>query len=226
MIAALIIGFVGSLHCIGMCGPLTLFIMGKNRSLRVFSLYHGGRIISYLLLGIILGLLGHSLQLFKAQQVVTLTLGILLLLLYGVPTFRNRLENFYYQSLFYQFIKKNLTKNLSKRNRWIFSGVANGFLPCGLTYVAAASAVAVGTLGKGMTFMLFFGLGTIPAMLLVAFGGAWASDRFKKLIPGAVSFTAIASGCLLIIRGLLLSSPDFNQLVQAKAAGLITVCGL
>ncbi|MEP1095605.1 MAG: sulfite exporter TauE/SafE family protein [Cyclobacteriaceae bacterium] len=226
MISALIIGFVGSLHCIGMCGPLTLFVMGKNKSPRVFFLYHSGRIASYVLLGIALGLLGHSIQLFKAQQVVTFALGASLLLLYGVPKLRNQLERFYYQSQFYRFIKQRLSRNLSKGNRWIMSGAANGFLPCGLTYVAAASAVAIGSLGKGILFMLFFGLGTVPALLLVAFGGAWASARFKKLIPGAVSFTAIVSGCLLIVRGLLLSSPDFNQLVQAKAAGLITVCGL
>ncbi|MEP5610794.1 MAG: sulfite exporter TauE/SafE family protein [Cyclobacteriaceae bacterium] len=226
MISALIVGFVGSLHCIGMCGPLTLFVMGKNRSPRVFFFYHGGRIISYVLLGIILGFLGHSLQLFKAQQIVTFALGVSLLFLYGIPNLRNRLEQFYYQSQFYRFIKQRLSKNLSKGNRWVMSGVANGFLPCGLTYVAAASAVAVGTFGKGIVFMLFFGLGTIPAMFLVAFGGAWGSAQFKKLIPGAVSFVAIASGCLLIIRGLLITSPDFNQLVQARAAGLITVCGL
>lgn len=226
MTAALIIGFVGSLHCIGMCGPLNLFMMSKNGSVGTFALYHAGRIFAYALLGIILGLIGHSLQLFQVQQVMTFTLGALLLLLYGIPKFRNTLERFYYQSVFYQKLSKWLSGNLTKKNRWIGSGIANGFLPCGLTYVAAASAVALGSLGNGILFMVFFGLGTVPALMMVAFGGAWASQRLKKVIPGAVSFIAILSGSILILRGLLISLPDFNQMIQANAAGLITVCGL
>ena len=200
--------------------------MGKNRSSSVFSLYHGGRITSYVLLGIFLGLIGYSFQLFQIQQFVTFFLGIALLLLHGIPVLRNRLEQFYYQSKFYRFVKEKLSTSISKKRRWIFSGMANGFLPCGLTYVAAASAVAMGGFGKGILFMLLFGLGTVPALLLVTLGGSVVSQRLRKVIPGAVSFIAIISGCLLIIRGFLISSPDFNQLVQAKAAGLITVCGL
>ncbi len=226
MITALIIGFVGSLHCVGMCGPLTLFAMGKNRTSAAFTLYHGGRIISYALLGSVLGILGYSLQMFQTQQFVTFFLGVLLLLIYGVPKFRNKLERFYYQSSFYQFVRQKLARSISKRNRWVFSGMANGFLPCGLTYVAAASAVARGGFAEGILFMLLFGLGTVPALLLVTAGGSFVSQKLKKLIPGAVSFIAIISGSLLIIRGLLISSPDFNQLVQTKAAGLIVVCGL
>ena len=226
MITAFIIGFVGSLHCIGMCGPLTLFVMNKKRTPGVFILYHGGRILSYILLGLFLGALGYSLILFEVQKVVTFTLGALLLFLYTIPNFRNRLERFYYQSNFYQFIKQRLSNDLSKGNRWIVSGMANGFLPCGLTYVAAASAVALGGFSSGILFMLFFGLGTVPALMVVSFGGSWFSTKFKKLIPRAVSFIAIISGCLLIIRGLILSSPDFDQLVRTNAAALITVCGL
>lgn len=226
MIAALAIGFVGSLHCVGMCGPLALFVTGKQKSPLVFMLYHGGRILSYVLLGVFLGWLGYSIQMLQVQQVMTFTLGALLLLLYGIPNFRNRLEKRYYQSKFYGFIKQQLSQNISKKNRWIASGIANGFLPCGLTYVAAASAVATGGFANGIIFMLLFGLGTIPALLLVTMGGALVSTRLKRLIPGAVSLVAILSGCVLILRGLLISSPDFNQLVQTRAAGLITVCGL
>lgn len=189
-------------------------------------LYHGGRIFSYMMLGILLGGLGYSMQMLHVQQVITFSLGGSLLLLYSIPNLRNRLERFYYQSKFYRFIKQKLSRNLSTKNRWIASGVANGFLPCGLTYVAAASAVATGGFASGILFMLLFGLGTVPALLLVTMGGSLVSSKMKRLIPGAVSFVAILSGCVLILRGLLISSPDFNQMVQTKAAGLITVCGL
>ncbi len=227
MIAALAIGFVGSMHCVGMCGPLALFVTGKQKSSLVFILYHGGRILSYVLIGIVLGWLGYSIRMLQVQQVMTFTLGALLLLLYSIPHFRYRLEKHYYQSRFYSFIKQKLSQNISTKNRWVASGMANGFLPCGLTYVAAVSTVATGGLADGILFMFLFGLGTIPALLLVTVvGRTFGSTKWKRLIPGAVSLVAILSGCLLILRGLLISSPDFNQMVQAKAAGLITVCGL
>ena len=225
MIAGLIIGFVGSLHCVGMCGPLTLFVMGKNSSPKIFLQYHTGRIATYILLGIILGFIGHTLQLFQVQQIVALSLGVTLLLLYSLPKLRKRLEHFYYQSRSYQSIKQRLSRNLSGRNRVILSGVYNGFIPCGLTYVAAATAVATANFGKGILFMFFFGMGTLPALFMVAFSGALFFQKFKLIIPSAVSLTAIVSGCLLIVRGLLISSPDFTQFIQAKAIGLITVCG-
>lgn len=226
MIAALIIGFVGSLHCVGMCGPLSLFMVSKNPSFGGMGLYHTGRIFSYVLLGLFLGWLGYSIELFHAQQLVTITLGALLIILYSVPQLRNQLERFYYQSKLYHFAKAKLMQGLSGKSRWLFSGMANGFLPCGLTYVAAAGSVALGGFVDGALFMLLFGLGTIPALAAVSLGGMYSSKTIKKIIPRAIPVIAIASGCLLIMRGLLLASPDFNQLVQAKAAGLITVCGL
>lgn len=226
MIAAFVIGFVGSLHCLGMCGPLNLLMIGKSRSLGSFLLYHSGRISVYVLIGLILGILGFSLALFQAQVVVTFIAGASLLLVYGIPGIRGRVERAYYRSRFYQFIRRNLTKNLDKRNRWFLSGVANGFLPCGLTYVAAAGAVVMGSLIEGALFMTFFGLGTMPALSLLTLTGALSSDRLRKIIPNTISVVAVISGGILVLRGLLISLPEFNQMVQANAAGLITVCGL
>ena len=78
----------------------------------------------------------------------------------------------------------------------------------------------------GIYAMLLFGLGTLPALVLVAFTGSWLGQKFSGLIPKAVTGIALVSGLLLVIRGLLITSHDFNELVQAKAAGLITICGL
>ena len=68
MIAALVIGFVGSLHCMGMCGPLALYVTGNQRSPAAFVRYHGGRLLSYMILGALLGWVGYSVQLLQGRK--------------------------------------------------------------------------------------------------------------------------------------------------------------
>ncbi len=226
MIGAFIIGLFGSLHCVGMCGPVMLAFMGPKQSKAGFALYHTGRILTYVLIGAMLGLLGATAVFFQLQKVLVFVLGIGLLLLYGIPSLRHNLEKFYYQSKFYQVLKLFLAKNLSMKKRWFLSGVANGFFPCGLTYVAAAGAIALGNPWEGAGFMVIFGLGTLPALIAISFAGNIFSRKLKLLIPRSVTVIAILSGSIMIMRGLLTSFPAFSQMVQANAAGLITVCGL
>ncbi|MEQ6168795.1 sulfite exporter TauE/SafE family protein [Ekhidna sp. MALMAid0563] len=226
MIGAFIIGLFGSLHCAGMCGPVMMAFMGPNQSKKGFAFYHSGRILAYVLIGGILGLLGATIVLIQLQKFLVFFLGFGLILLYSVPSIRHRLERFYFESSFYQFLKSFISKNLSTKRRWFLSGVANGFFPCGLTYVAAAGAVALGNPFAGVLFMVLFGLGTLPALISLSFVGNVFSGRMKSFIPRSIPIIAITSGLLLIIRGLLTTFPQFNQLVQANAAGLITVCGL
>lgn len=226
MIGAFIIGLFGSLHCVGMCGPVMMAFMGPKQSKSGFALYHSGRILTYVLLGIFLGLIGATVALFQIQQVLAFVLGFGLILLYGIPSVRHRLERFYYESKFYQLLKSFMSNNLSMRRRWFLSGVANGFFPCGLTYVAAAGAVALADPFQGAVFMILFGLGTLPALVALSFAGNVFSGRIKLLIPRSVSIIAILSGFILILRGLLSAFPQFNQMVQANASALITVCGL
>lgn len=226
MIGALAIGFLGSFHCVGMCGPIMMAFMGPRQSKMGFLTYHAGRILTYVLIGAVFGLIGASFRLFQFQQIVTFVLGVMLLLLYGIPSMRHALERTYYESTFYRYLKGFLGRNLSTRKRWFLSGVANGLFPCGLTYIALAGAIALGDVFQGALFMIMFGLGTLPALVLVSFTTESIALRFKHLIPRTTSFIAMVSGMILILRALLISFPDFNQMVQANAATLITVCGL
>ncbi len=226
MIGAFVIGLFGSLHCVGMCGPVMMAFMGPRQSKSGFALYHSGRIMTYVFIGALLGLLGATAALFHIQKVMAFVLGFGLILLYGIPSVRHGLERFYYESRFYQLLKSFMARNLSIRKRWFLSGVANGFFPCGLTYVAAAGAVALANPFQGALFMVLFGLGTLPALLILSFAGNIFSSKVKSLIPRSVTIIAIISGSLLIMRGLLTTFPQFNQMVQANAAGLISVCGL
>lgn len=226
MIGAFLIGLFGSLHCVGMCGPVMIAFMGPKQSKGGFLLYHAGRILSYLTIGGLLGLIGASIAFFKFQQIMVLILGIVLIVLYAIPSIRHKIERAYFESRFYQSLKGFLSTNLSMRKKWFLSGMANGFFPCGLTYVAAAGAVAFGNPLQGAAFMFLFGLGTLPALTAISFAGHTLFSKFKTLIPGTITVIAILSGSIMILRGLLTVFPDFNKMVQANAAGLITVCGL
>jgi len=222
---AFLLGLMGSLHCVGMCGPVMLAFNGVNQKSGGFLLYHSGRILSYLMIGLILGGIGSFVSILQIQQVATLLLGIIILLLYGVPSFRNRIEQFYYQSRFYHLIRSIISKNLSLQRRWFFSGLANGFFPCGLTYIAAAGAIAMSNFWQGSLFMLLFGLGTVPALFILQYSGTFLIKRFKNLIPRSLHFVALLSGLLMVYRGTIMSFPDFDAKVREGAISLMTVCG-
>ena len=226
MIGALFIGLLGSLHCVGMCGPVMMAFMGPKQHKVGFTLYHAGRIVTYVMLGGLLGLIGASATLFHLQQALVLVLGMMLVLLYGVPSLRHSLEKIYYQSTFYGFLRSFLVQNISMRRRWFLSGVANGFFPCGLTYVAAAGAVAFGNPIQGALFMVLFGLGTLPSLIVLRLAGNSLFSHMKQLIPKSVTVLAILSGSIMITRGLMSVFPHFNDMVRANAASLVTICGL
>ena len=223
--AAFLIGLMGSLHCVGMCGPVMLAFNGSNQKTGGVLIYHLGRILTYLLIGLVLGLIGSYVSVLKIQQTATLVLGVIILLLYGVPSFRNSIERFYYRSRFYLFIRSIISKNLSIRRRWFLSGVANGFFPCGLTYIAAAGAIATSDFWSGLFFMLAFGFGTLPALLILQFSGNFLLRRFKNLIPRSLHFVALLSGILMVYRGTIMGFPDFDAKVREGAISLMTVCG-
>ena len=200
MIGAFLIGLMGSLHCVGMCGPIMIAFSGSNRSTSGFVLYHSGRILSYLIIGLVLGGIGSFVSVLQIQQVATLILGVFVLLLYGIPSFRSEVERFYYQSKFYRFVRSIITKNLSLKRRWFFSGIANGFFPCGMTYIAAAGAIAIAHFWHGALFMLLFGLGTVPMLFVLQYSGTFLIKKFKNLIPRSLQVVALLSGLLMVKR--------------------------
>jgi sulfite exporter TauE/SafE len=94
-------------------------------------------------------------------------------------------------------------------------GVLNGFLPCGMVYVAGVGAVAVGGLGSGILYMLAFGLGTVPVMLAIGLAGKFVHFglrlKFQRLIPVTLAIVAT----LLIMRGLALGIPYVSPALAA-----------
>ena len=85
--AAFILGITGSLHCVGMCGPIALLIQGKTGNYYLLNrlTYHIGRTLTYMLMGAAVGLLGKLLQFGGLQRVSSLAGGIMIILFIPLP---------------------------------------------------------------------------------------------------------------------------------------------
>jgi hypothetical protein len=226
MIGAFLIGLFGSVHCIGMCGPLMISFTEKSggKAVGSFLLYHVGRLSVYALVGVFFGLISSSVRFFAVQQYLAIGLGILILVFFGVPNIRNRFEGWYYQSLFYQKAKSKLVTYYGTSFRWLAAGLLNGLLPCGLVYLAAAGALLSSGVGSAAVYMLVFGLGTLPALASLRMVRSFLPIFFKRL-SNLTTPIALVSGLILILRGVMMQSPDLNQLLRLQISNVVTACG-
>ncbi len=209
-----IVGFVGSLHCVGMCGPIALAlpVFGESK-LSVLAgrlLYNLGRIVTYSILGALFGLFGSRIVLFGLQQDVSIAIGVLILLYVLIPRkIKTRVSELKFYSAIVNFLKVNFSKLISKRtNKSLFTiGLLNGLLPCGFVYVGIAGAVSTSGWIEGALYMALFGLGTTPIMLATALLGKVINfnirAKINKLIPAFAAIFAV----LFILRGLNLGIP-------------------
>lgn len=212
---AFIMGLFGSLHCVGMCGPIALAlpVQNENRFSMVSKLllYNFGRTVTYVFLGVLIGLLGEGLFLAGMQKWLSIGLGVFLLIivLFSINV-ESRLLNTPIIGRAFLSIKNTLGKLLKNSSfpALFRTGIVNGFLPCGLVYMAIVGAVSMGDLLDSALYMFLFGIGTIPLMLLTATAGHMASiklrNKIKKLFP--IFITALA--VLLIYRGIRFDLPD------------------
>jgi sulfite exporter TauE/SafE len=223
--AGLALGFIGSLHCIGMCGPIALVLpRGEGSPFQIITgrvLYNLGRTITYTVLGLGFGLLGQVISVAGYQQVLGIVIGTALILSVMLPaSVRGRLLGLAGIGLLVNRIKTLLTKLLSRGSNpsLLLIGLCNGFLPCGLVYAAlAASLMASGAL-EGALFMALFGAGTIPVMLALSFAGGILSTALRQKLTRLIPITVVLLGLLFILRGLSLGipylSPDVHQMMN------------
>ena len=220
--AALLLGFVGSLHCAGMCGPIAVALPLNNRSwfARISGglLYNAGRTITYGILGAIFGLAGLGLALGGLQQWVSIIIGAVMILAVVIPRLGAAGKKI-------TSLGDSITSHLKKPFVKLFHvktygslfiiGLLNGFLPCGLVYIALAGALVMSHVHEGALYMIFFGIGTIPMLLAISIAGNILSQRVRQRFSAAIPVFIILLGILFILRGLNLGipyiSPKINQ---------------
>lgn len=212
LLSALVLGLMGSFHCVGMCGPIVLALplQGNNIKQKIFGgiLYNTGRTITYAAMGAVFGLLGQGLRLVGFQQVVSVIMGTVMVVSVIFPAlFRNQ---YYLQKSSFKLIgklKKTLAEMFSVRSfqSLFFIGVLNGLLPCGLVYIAIAGAIATGNVVMGIWYMVLFGLGTIPMLLALGVAGNLVSSRIRQRINRLIPIMVVIVGLFFILRGLNLN---------------------
>ena len=204
-------GSLGSVHCIGMCGPiaLSLPVVQENPFSKFIGtlLYNAGRVATYAALGAIFGMVGQGFSFFGLQQWLSISLGILILVFLVVSTGKIMRGNAG-GSLFIQ-LRSRLAAFFAQRNyHSLFSiGLLNGLLPCGMIYMAIAAALSTAAVGKSSLFMTGFGLGTLPAMWSLSFFGSFISLQVRQHIKKLYPYIMFAMGTLLILRGMGLDIP-------------------
>lgn len=230
--SAFLIGVFGSFHCIGMCGPIALALpVQKNSRLNLIVgrlLYNIGRAITYAIIGLLFGLLGQSLSLAGFQQSVSIIAGILILLMVLLPSsISQKLYLLKPAYGFTNYLKKKFGVLLKKKSTasTFFIGLLNGFLPCGLVYIAVAGAIASGSYFDGAVYMFVFGIGTLPIMLAVSLAGNFISLTIRKRINKLIPTFMIVLAFLFILRGMNLGIPYVSpQLQKSEIADESVIC--
>lgn len=214
LITAFTIGLIGSLHCLGMCGPIAIGLPLSEKSwlIKVSGglLYNSGRIITYGMLGALFGFLGKGIEMAGLQQWASIIIGVVMIVSVLFPfIFREKIQidklfSGYASRLINTFRKLFTRSSLSSL---LFIGLLNGLLPCGLVYMALGGAINTNDVLYGIAFMMAFGLGTTPAMLLLSLAGYIITSGFRKKVRHIIPVFVVVLGLLFILRGMSLGIP-------------------
>ncbi len=218
---AFFIGLLGSVHCIGMCGPLMLCVPLRDSSVwtrwRSLMTYQAGRLLTYSCLGLFVGLIGENQAFPEWQQGLSLATGITLILLglYQLSGLPRRRQS--------RLAERLLQPVLLRMSRWLYRpgghfmvGILNGLLPCGMVYMALAAAMNNGGSFQGAAFMFAYGLGTLPLLLLALSAGT----QLKRRFPFIQRFRLLPVLCLMLgfwflLRGASLDIPYLSPALRA-----------
>ncbi|MDG1729206.1 MAG: sulfite exporter TauE/SafE family protein [Algibacter sp.] len=214
LFSAFILGLLGSFHCVGMCGPIA-FMLPVDQSNQVkkisqIAIYHFGRLLAYSIIGLVFGLIGKSLNIFGYQQQLSIIIGILMILVVVIP--QKTFNKYNFSKPIYKLISKvksALGSALKKKtmDTFLTIGFLNGFLPCGLVYMALFAAIASGNALNGSLYMAVFGLGTIPLMTTAIYFSQFLKGTARQRIQKAIPVFVVLIGALFIIRGMGLGIP-------------------
>jgi hypothetical protein len=197
-----------------MCGPIAFMLpVDRTNNVKKFIqifIYHFGRLSAYGLLGLVFGLLGKGLFVFGMQQKLSIAIGVLMILVIIIPY--KTFSKYNFSKPVYKIIgkvKNRLGKELQKKtpDTFLTIGFLNGFLPCGLVYMALFGAIAMGDALQGALYMILFGAGTIPLMTSAIYFSSILKSTAKQKIQKLIPVFVVLIGALFILRGLGLGIP-------------------
>lgn len=203
-------------HCVGMCGPIqAAFCVGQNRRgatgmrlLPPLLRYHGGRILSYGLIGAAFGLLGSATRLAGStagvQGSLSLVAAVLMLVvataMLGLLPVGDWSGPAGWGSAVSRRIKSFLSGETGLRQFGL--GVANGFLPCGPVVAVALTAAAAANVFVGVMLMGIYGLGTLPLLLVLGFASGRIGPKLRSRLNRLGAILVLLVAAQLALRGL------------------------
>ena len=221
---AFMIGLLGSVHCIGMCGPLAIAVPSLKPGLGHLVLdkvmYQAGRIISYCVLGVLIGLIGHQIWMSGLQQGISIFTGVLIIAAACSRIFKLSVSGG--GSFLLKPFNKLFGYALKNKANHLIIGMINGLLPCGFVYLALAGALNTGNVQLAVGYMFWFGVGTAPLMLLATIGMGFTGNLVRQRINKVIPFMMLFLGCWFLLRGMNLDIPYVSP---AKQTTSVAECG-
>ncbi|GGC19100.1 hypothetical protein GCM10011386_08710 [Parapedobacter defluvii] len=223
LVFAFFMGLLGSLHCIAMCGPLLLAMPADRPSkwttLGNTLIYQLGRTLMYGLLGLVVGFIGHSINVSGWQQGMSLSIGLLLI---GIGVFSISGKHVHRVARMQQFLMRPVIRWIGywfhRPGGHFIVGILNGLLPCGMVYMALVAALNTETIQGGGTFMLLFGVGTWPAMLSAAIVGNFLKRHVRINLAAWLPIICLVMGGWFMLRGAGLDIPFLSPLIHPEGA--------
>jgi sulfite exporter TauE/SafE len=169
--------------------------------------------VAYASLGLLFGVLGSGFFFAGFQQQLSILVGFFMILIAIIP--ENKIAHYNFSKPIYKLISTVKTqlglqfKNKSYKSLFLI-GLFNGYLPCGMVYVALFGAMAMNHVFLGSLYMILFGLGTIPLMAVVVNFFKSTSFTFYANFQKAIPVLMIFMGILFIVRGFGLNIPYFS----------------
>ena len=214
MVTVFVASVIGSLHCVGMCGPFVGFYAGADssggaRRLLSHAVYSGGRLVSYLVLGLAAGSIGAVLDLAGSlagiQRVAGVVAGTVmiawgvfaLLQIRGVTILKHRTG----QGPVARMVRRGFGFVGGKPPlvRAAAVGLLSGLLPCGWLWAFLVTAAGTGSALGGAAVMTAFWLGTVPALVAVGLGAQLIGGPLRRHVPAITAVLLVALGLYAII---------------------------
>jgi uncharacterized protein len=208
---------LGSMHCVGMCGPLALWASGagdgSSRLALNSSLYHAGRMFTYAIVGLLAGLVGQLTdfggEILGVQLAAARVVGVIMVVM-GVfqvikwwslrrgssRWFAVKSSKPAKQSLVSKWLVSLRPKvfSLKPPARALATGLLTALLPCGWLYLFALFAAGTGSWLSGSVVMLAFWLGSVPALVAVVMSTKLLTGRLRQFVPVGVALMMIVAG--------------------------------
>lgn len=220
LISAVLLGLAANLHCIGMCGPISMALpLDRSSNWKILSgalTFHFGRLLTYSLLGGFIGLIGLSITTLGIMQWLSILSGIVLIIFAWRGLFGKIFSGNAAFSGISMKVSRGMGKLLKSRNpaKLLFLGMLNGVLPCGMVFAALLNALLAGSPMMSGIAMFTFGVGTLPALLVVAFAAQKIGSKLRSRFNQVAPYFLTIIGILVVLRGMNLDIPLISPHIQ------------